>query len=146
MGVWDADLTYTDGPREGEHEQLRLTFLPDGVIVGCGRDVGQRRSEPPGAGEWTAQEDRFSYWLNAVMNDPSGRPRTVVYAHGEGTLATNGQAFTASGGSEFYEGSGEPLAINRAHLTAIRAESRERTTEHPVVTYSLGQPRTKQER
>ena len=124
VGAWDADLTYADGPREGEHERLRLTFLPDGVIVGCGRDPSQRRSEPPGAGEWTAEEEgRFSYWLNAVMNDPSGRPKTVVHAHGEGTLAAGAQTFTASGGSEFYGGSGELLAINGAHLNAIRAES-----------------------
>jgi hypothetical protein len=124
VGAWGADLTYADGPREGEHERLRLTFLPDGVIVGRGRDLTKRRSEPPGAGEWTAQEDdRFSYWLNAVANDPSGRPRIVVHAHGEGTLAADGQTFTASGGSEFYGGSGVLLAVNRAHVTAIRAES-----------------------
>jgi len=124
VGTWDADLTYADGARKGEHERLRLTFLPDGVIVGCGRVPSRRRSEPPGAGEWTAEEDRFSYWLNAVMNEPSGRPGTVVHAHGEGTLAADGQTFMASGGSEFYAGGGELLAINRAHLNAIRAESR----------------------
>jgi len=124
VGAWDADLTYADGSREGEHERLRLTFLPDGVIVGCGRDRSQRWSEPPGAGEWTAQEeDRFSYWLNAVMNDTSGHPRIIAYAHGEGTLAADGQAFSGSGGSEFYGGKGTLLAINRTHLNAIRAGS-----------------------
>ena len=119
-----APLSALFAELEGEHERLWLTFLPDGVIVGRGRDLARRRSEPPGAGEWTGEaEDRFSYWLNAVMSDPSGRPRTVVHADGEGSLAADGQRFTASGGSEFYGGSGELLAINRAHLNAIRAES-----------------------
>jgi hypothetical protein len=120
VGAWHAGLTFTDGPRQNEHERVRLTFLPDGLIVGTDAENGQL---PPAIGEWTAEGDRFSYWLNAVMNDPSGRPMTVVRAHAEGTLAADGQAFTLSGGSEFYGGGAELLGANgaRAHATRIEA-------------------------
>ena len=84
----------------------------------CGRS-----QVPPASGEWTAESDRFCYWLNAVMNDPAGRPRTVVHGHGQGTLAADGQALTASGGSEVYGSNGELLATNQAHLHATRAKA-----------------------
>ena len=120
VGAWHAHLTFTEGPRHGEHERLRLTFLPDGVIVGTDAENGQL---PAGIGEWTAEGDRFSYWLNAVLNEPAGRPTTVHYAHGQGALAADGQAFTVSGGSEVYGGSGELLATNRADADATRIEA-----------------------
>ena len=30
VGVWQAHLTFTKGPRRGEQERLRWTFLPEG--------------------------------------------------------------------------------------------------------------------
>ncbi len=129
VGAWNAQLTFTGGARQGEDELLRLTFLPDGVIVGYGRTPGRRRAEPPGAGEWTAEEDHFSYWLNAVVNDPSGRPTTVVHAHGRGTLAPDRQTLIANGGSEVYGPSGELLMINHADLLAARAQPSHPSTE-----------------
>ena len=123
VGAWHAHLTFTEGARQGEHERLRLTFLPDGVIVGAAAIRADRSQVPPASGEWTAEGDRFCYWLNAVMNDPAGRPRTVVHGHGQGTLAADGQALTASGGSEVYGSNGELLATNQAHLHATRAKA-----------------------
>jgi hypothetical protein len=67
--------------------------------------------------------DRFAFWLNAVRNDPAGRPTTVVYGHGEGTLAADGQTLTVTGGSEVYSASGELLAANRADVQATRIEA-----------------------
>jgi hypothetical protein len=122
VGAWDADLIFTAGPRKDEHEQVCLTFLPEGVILGTDAADGQL---PPAVGEWTAEGDRFSYWLNAVLNDPAGRPIIVVYGHGQGILATDGQAFTASGGSEVYGGNGELLATNLADAHATRSRQSE---------------------
>jgi hypothetical protein len=119
VGAWRAHLTFTGGPRRGEHERLYWTFLADGLIVGSDAENGQL---PPAIGEWTAEGDHFSYRLNAVRNDSDGRPTTVVYGHAEGTLAADGQTLTASGGSEVYGGSGELLAINRAEAQATRIE------------------------
>lgn len=120
VGIWDAHLTFTDGPRRGEHERLRWTFLADGVIVGTDAEGGDL---PPAVGKWTVRGDGFSYWLNAVRNNPVGRPMTIVYGHAEGTLATDGHALTVTGGSEIYGGSGDLLATNRAdvHATRIKA-------------------------
>jgi hypothetical protein len=119
VGTWDAQLTFTEGPRQGEHERLRWTFLRDGVIVGTDAEGGQL---PPAVGEWAADGDAFSYWLNAVRNDAAGRPTTVVYGHAEGTVAADGHALTVSGGSEIYDRRGNLLATNRAeaHATRIR--------------------------
>jgi|SRR6516165_2233469 hypothetical protein len=120
VGVWQAHLTFTEGPRRGEHERLRWTFLREGLIVGTDAENGQL---PPAVGEWTAEGGRFSYWLNAVRSDSAGRPTTVVYGHAEGTLAADAQTLTVSGGSEVYGGSGELLATNRAdaHATRVKA-------------------------
>jgi hypothetical protein len=65
VGAWDAHLTLTAGPRPGERERLRWTFLPAGLIIGTGAENGQL---PPAIGEWTADGDRFAFWLNAVRN------------------------------------------------------------------------------
>jgi hypothetical protein len=96
-------------------------------VIGAAAAITADRSQvPPASGEWTAESDRFCYWLNAVMNDPAGRPRTVVHGHGhghgQGTLATDGQALTANGGSEVYASNGK-LATNQANLHATRAEA-----------------------
>jgi hypothetical protein len=120
VAAWDAHLTFTEGPRPGERERLRWTFLPEGLIIGTDAENGQL---PPAIGEWTAQGDRFAFWLNAVRNDPAGRPTTVVHGHGEGTLAADGQTLMISGGSEVYSGSGELLATNRADVQATRLEA-----------------------
>ncbi len=77
---------------------------------------------PRGIGEWAADRERFSYWFNVVLNTATGRPVTVVYVHGEGTLEPDGRTFTASGGSEVYGSAGQLLAINRADLVVRRAE------------------------
>jgi hypothetical protein len=119
VGAWDAHLTLTDGPRQGEREQLRWMFLPAGLFVGTDADNGQL---PPAIGGWTAEGDRFAFWLNAVRNDSAGRPVTIVYGHGEGTLSTDRQTLTVTGGSEFYAGSGELLEANRADVQATRIE------------------------
>jgi hypothetical protein len=120
IGAWDAHLTLTKGPDQGERERLRWTFLPEGLIVGTDAENGQL---PPAIGEWTAEGDRFAFWLNAVRNDSAGRPTTVVYGHGEGTLARDGQTLTVTGGSEVYSGTGELLTTNRAdaHATRVKA-------------------------
>ncbi len=47
VGAWHAHLTFTEGPRQGEHERLRWTFLPDGLIVGTDAENGQL---PPRSG------------------------------------------------------------------------------------------------
>jgi hypothetical protein len=120
VGAWDALLTLTEGPRPGERERLRWTFLPAGLIVGTDAENGQL---PPAIGEWTAEGDRFTFWLNAVSNDPSGRPMTVVYGHGEGKLGADRQTLTVTGGSEVYSGTGELLATNRAEVQAARIEA-----------------------
>jgi hypothetical protein len=117
VGEWEALLTFTGGPRRGEHERVRLTFFPAGVIVGTDATYGQL---PPAIGEWAADGGRFSYWLNAVLNDPTGRPTVVVYGHGQGMLAADEQAFSVSGGSEVYGGNGEVLARNLADAHATR--------------------------
>jgi hypothetical protein len=120
VGAWHVHLTFTDGPQLGKHERLRWTFLPDGLIVGKDAEGGQL---PPAIGEWTAEDDRFSYWLNAVRTDLAGRPATIVHGHAEGTLAADGQTLTVTGGSEVYGSNGQLLATNRAdaHGTRIRA-------------------------
>jgi hypothetical protein len=117
VGAWNADLTYTEGPRRGERERLRWTFLPDGVFVGTDGAGGELA---PAVGEWTAGGDRFSFWLDAVRNDSAGRPTTIVHGYGEGMLAANGRSLTASGGSEVYSGSGEMVVANRADVRATR--------------------------
>jgi hypothetical protein len=119
VGAWHAHLTFTEGPRQSEHERLRWTFLADGLIVGTDAENGQL---PPAIGEWTASGDRFSYWLNAVRNGRGGRPTTVVHGHAEGTLAADGQTLTVTGGSEVYGESGELLATNSAEAHATRIE------------------------
>jgi hypothetical protein len=121
VGAWDAHLTFTEGPRRGEHERLRWTFLPEGVIVGTDAEGGDL---PPAVGEWAADANAFSYWLNAVKNDTEGRPTTVVYGHAEGTLAADGQTLTVSGGSEVYALRGDLLATNRAEAHATRRRDR----------------------
>ena len=120
VGAWDAHLTLTEGPRPGDRERLRWTFLAAGLIVGTDADNGQL---PPAIGKWTAEGDRFAFWLNAVRNDPDGRPTTVVYGHGEGTLEAGRQTLTVTGGSEVYSGSGELLEANRADVQATRIEA-----------------------
>ena len=54
VGEWEAVLTFTGGPRKGEHELVRLSFLPDRVIVGTDATNGQL---PPAIGEWAADGD-----------------------------------------------------------------------------------------
>jgi hypothetical protein len=120
VGAWDADLTLIEGPSRGEHERLRWTFLPEGVVVGTDPEG---RELPPAVDEWTASGDRFSFWLNSVRNDSTGRPTAFVYGHGEGTLAADGRTLTVSGGSEVYGGSGELLEANRAEVRATRITS-----------------------
>jgi hypothetical protein len=120
VGVWSGRVSFTDGPRQGENEGVRLTFLPDGVIVGAGEVPVGRGQLPPAAGEWTAEGERFAYCLNAVLSDPSGRPTTVVHAHAQGTVAGDGRTLRASGGSDVYGPSGELLLTNRAELYATR--------------------------
>ncbi len=121
-GVWRAQLTFTDGPRQGTHEPVRLTFLPDGVVIHADEIRPENGQLPRGIGEWTTEEERFSYWFNVVLNDPTGRPDHAVYVHGEGTLAPDGQTFTAGGGSEVYGSDGRLLATHRAELRATRAQ------------------------
>lgn len=121
--AWDAQLTFVQGPRAGEDEPVLLTFLPDGVIIHADRIPTDGGQLPRGIGEWTAAGDRFSYWFNVVLNHPSGRPHHVVYVHGEGTLAGDGQTFVASGGSEVYSATGEVGVTHRAELVATRAEA-----------------------
>ena len=118
LGAWHVEVTFTQGPRHGEHERLRLTFLPDGVVVGT--DTGGQL--PPAIGEWTAEGDRFFYWLHAVMSDSAGRPKTIVRAHADGVIAADWETFTLKGGSEFYAGNGELLGTNRADAHATRIE------------------------
>jgi hypothetical protein len=120
VGAWDAHLTMTEGPRPGDRERLRWTFLPAGLIVGTDAENGQL---PPAIGEWAAEGDRFAFWLNAVQNDPAGRPTSIVYGHGKGTLAADGQTLTVTGGSEVYSGVGELLERNRAEVQATRIEA-----------------------
>jgi hypothetical protein len=117
-------LTFTEGPRQGEYEPVRLTFLPGGVIVHADEIPAESGQLPRGIGEWTSQDDHFSYWFNVVLNDPTGRPAIVVYVHGNGKLAADRQSLTASGGSEVYGSTGELLATNRADLHATRLEDR----------------------
>ncbi len=121
-GVWRAQLTFTEGPRQGTHEPVRLTFLSDGVVIHADEIRAENGQLPRGIGEWTIEEDQFSYWFNVVLNDQSGRPDGVVYVHGEGTLAADGLTFTASGGSEVY-GPGGGLSTHRADLVATRADA-----------------------
>ncbi len=123
VGAWGAQLTFTDGPRQGTDEPVRLTFLPDGVIVHADEIPAENGQLPRGIGEWTADGDRFSYWFNVVLNEPSGRPDHVVYVHGQGTLPTDPQTFTASGGSEVYSSTGELLVTHLADLVATRADA-----------------------
>ena len=123
VGRWRAQLTFTDSPRKGEHEPVRPTFLADGVIVHADEIRAENRQLPRGIGEWTAKDDRSSYRFNVVLNDRTGRPDHVVYVHGDGTLAPDGRALTASGGSEVYANGGELLAANHVDLIATRAEA-----------------------
>ncbi|HEY2653002.1 MAG TPA: hypothetical protein VGI50_13840 [Solirubrobacteraceae bacterium] len=123
VGTWRAQLTFTNGPREGERDPVRLTFLPDGVLVHAGEIRTEKNQLPSGIGEWTAEGDSPSYWFNAVLSDPRGFPAIVVYAHGEGTLALGGRTFTASGGSEGYGGGGRLLAIGLADVVATGAQA-----------------------
>lgn len=110
------------GPREGKREPVVLTFLPEGVIVHADKIRAENGQLPRGIGEWTVEDGRFSYWFNVVLNDPTGRPTTVVYVHGQGTLAADGQTLAASGGSEVYGSSGE-LVTHHADVLATRAEA-----------------------
>lgn len=123
VGAWRAQLAFTKGPREGERESVTLTFLPDGVIIHADEVRAENDQLPRGIGEWTTEEDGFSYWFNVVLNDATGRPTIVVYVHGEGTLAPDGRTFTGSGGSEVYGSGGQLLASNRAEGVARRAEA-----------------------
>jgi hypothetical protein len=50
VGTWNAQLTFARGPRQGEQERLRLTFLPDGVIVGVAAIGADRGQLPPATG------------------------------------------------------------------------------------------------
>lgn len=122
IGTWKGDVAFTAGPRQGQQEVAQLTFLPDGVIIHAEVSVESGRL-PRGIGEWTAERDRLSYWFNVVLSDSEGRPEHVVHVHGEGTLATDGQTFTASGGGEVYATSGKLLVTNPAEVVATRAES-----------------------
>jgi hypothetical protein len=134
-GVWRAQLTFTEGPRQGEYEPVRLTFLPGGVIVHADEIPAENRQLPRGIGEWTSQDDHFSYWFNVVLNDPTGRPAIVVYVHGKGRLAADRQSLAARGGSKTYASTGELVATNRADLHATRVEDR-RTERGPTTSTS----------
>ena len=123
-GAWRAQLIFTEEPRNGEQEPVFLTCLPGGMIVHADEIPAENGQLPRGIGEWTTAGDRFSYWFNVVLNDPTGRPTIVVYVHGSGSLAADRQTLTASGGSEIYASAGELLATNRAELRAARAEDR----------------------
>jgi hypothetical protein len=116
-------VTFTDGPRRGEAERVRLTFLPDRVIVGASEIPVEREKLPPAAGEWSVDENHFSYFLNAVLSDAEGRPTMVVHAHADGTLGGDGHTLTATGGSEVYGPTGELLMRNGAGLHATRVET-----------------------
>lgn len=142
QGAWDAQLTFVKGPREGEREPVHLTFLPDGVIIHADQIQGHGGQLPRGIGEWTVHDGRFSYWFNVVLNECSGRPRTVVYVHGQGTLATHGQSFTAGGGSEVYASGGELLVTHRADVRATRAQPSGRDTTVSSVLPTAHQSRS----
>jgi len=135
VGPWRAELTFTEGPREAEREPVTLTFLQGGVIVHADEIPAGNGQLPRGIGEWTSQDDQFSYWFNVVLNDPTGRPAVVVYVHGEGRLTEDRQTFTASGGSEVYGSAGELLATNRADLQATRVDD-PRTDRGPATNTS----------
>ena len=137
VGRWRAQLTFTNGPRAGEREPVTLTFLPDGVIVHADEIRPDNGQLPRGIGEWTTEGDSFSYWFNVVLNDATGCPTTVVYVHGDGTLAPDGRTFTASGGGDVYT-SGQLIASNRADLHATRTE--ERRNEHGPMTSTSDPP------
>ncbi|MBV9005382.1 MAG: hypothetical protein JO181_12045 [Solirubrobacterales bacterium] len=129
VGAWNAQVTFVEGAREGETESVLLTFLADGVVVHADRIPVFNGQLPRGIGEWAGESDRFSYWFNVVLNEPSGRPTHVVYVHGQGTLAADGTKFTASGGGEVYGSSGELLFANRANVEASRAPFMNRARE-----------------
>jgi len=54
-----------------------------GPTISVGTDAENGRLSPA-IGEWIAEGDRFSYWLNAVLNEPGRRPSAVVDGHGQG--------------------------------------------------------------
>lgn len=124
VGAWDAQLTFVDGPREGEDEPVLITFLPDGVVIHADRIPVDSGQVPRGIGEWVADDEYFSYWFNVVLNQRSGRPEQFVYVHGRGMLSADGKMFGAIGGSEVYSSHGDLLATNRAEVLATRAEAR----------------------
>ena len=130
VGAWDAHLMFTSGPRKGADESVSLRFLLDGVIIHADESPLQSGQVPRGIGEWSAEADgnRFSYWFNVVLNDPAGRPTSVVYVHGQGSLAADGRAFSAIGGSEVYRSSEERLATHDVDVQATRADERLRST------------------
>jgi hypothetical protein len=71
-GAWHAQLTFTEGPRRGTGEPVRLTPLPDGVVINADEIRPENAQLPRGIGEWTTEEEPFSYWFNVVANEPSG--------------------------------------------------------------------------
>ena len=121
-GAWSARRAFVEGPREGSQGAVRLTFLPDGVIVHADEVPVQSSPLRRGIGEWTAQAERLSYGFNVVLNKPSGALDHVVYVHGLGALAADWKTFAASGWSEVYRRAGQPLATNRAEVLATRGE------------------------
>lgn len=125
-GTWNAEITFGEGPREGELEPVELTFLAGGVIIHSDEPILQangRYVQPPrGIGEWSVEDDRLFYWFDEVRTDPAGRPTSVAHVRAEGTVEPDGQTFTAAGTGEVYGTGGELVATNQTTVRAVRAD------------------------
>jgi hypothetical protein len=61
---------------------------PSDATPSSGHHVGARH-RPKTLGDAAGLRPAW-YRLNGVLNDPAGRPTTIVYGHGQGTLAADG--------------------------------------------------------
>lgn len=124
-GTWNAEITFGEGPREGEVEPVELTLHADGVIIHSDEPVlqagGQHVQPPRGIGEWAVEDDRLAYWFYEVRTDPAGKPTIVVRVQAEGTVGAEAQTFTAAGTGEVYGTGGELLVTNHTTVRATRA-------------------------
>jgi len=111
-GTWMLQVTFHDGPMQGQVEQAKIVFQSD-------RDNTCLVLLPDtGTGKWEAKgPSEFSYELTEILNyEPGGYFGRYVKVEHQGTLTADG-TFSSAGTGEVYQADG--TFILTTHTTAV---------------------------
>ncbi|MBS1677619.1 MAG: hypothetical protein JST08_09550 [Actinobacteria bacterium] len=72
VGRCSLEVTFRDGPKDGESEQRLLEFLPEGRLI-------QLQPPFPAAGDWTLRDGRLSFNVFEVVLGDDLKPSVVVH-------------------------------------------------------------------